>query len=1044
LGNIGHETSYYTYTDESEDFCNKAAQRFHTQGDRTSFKVLNLDKSPATQGFELNSFDIIIAAHCLQGRASLQIALKNARQLLKPGGYLLLTEITSDWLTRSGGMLCGFAGLWPGTRIDARLNASAWYTSLREAGFGGVDAMLPESTASRWPFTIMAAQAIDDRVSYLRRPLSASTPYAPSLESVAILGTRNLQSTRIAEEVAEYLGGFCDQVNIIEDLPTEEDARYLSPMTTFVNLVDIGSPIFENFSVKQMNGLKRMFNSAKHILWVTAGARVDQPYHSASISFCRSIRHEETHISLNNLNVSQKDLENYHWISREIVEHLLRQHALEEWGDSNDKPLLWSKEHEIDVVDGRLMIPRLVVDTPKDARLNSIKRSISKKTAAIGSHIAISPPGPANETFCLVDEPILSKRNETKGFVTVQSSSLMALNITDDTFLYLIQGTVSGSRKGVIALSCSNSSQVKPVVETILSDAAQNSTADLAILTAAVACELIAMSIVCRLRPGSNMLVHCTSQQFYLAEIVNKRAVAHQVKTTFVCDKSEHIVPSHESALTWVQLSSRSSKHSLSARLCPKQFTHWLDLAVLPIPSDVSELSSRIGQLLTSGCKHICTSDHAQLTSSLAVPVDEQGLLISRLEDAVSSATKMIATSSLTPGAVVPLEQIENIGGTSQFSTVALWPREGDLQVYLQPLNPRKLFSKEKTYLLVGLSGQIGQSIGEWMLSNGAGCVCLTSRNPRVSETWLQSFNGAIKIFSMDVTDLESVTTITKHIRSTCPPIAGVVNGAMVLRDALFSGMSLDEMQTSLGPKIQGSNNLDRVFYEEKLDFFILFSSLACVVGNPGQSNYATANGYLNGLARQRRRRGFAASVIDIGRVAGIGVVETSSKAVVDQLTKFGFLPISETDFHQTFAEAILAGYSDHERDQKEIPAAAVTTGIRTILDDDGMQPIQIPWFKNPFFSHCLSGVKSSSSSIEGGRQASSLVVSEQVSNATSKEEALEIILRTIPLFSPSYLMNVLTNVWLNRMFRCQTAHCPANPLRDAHRSGSASHRARD
>jgi hybrid polyketide synthase / nonribosomal peptide synthetase ACE1 len=56
----------------------------------------------------------------------------------------------------------------------------------------------------------------------------------------------------------------------------------------------------------------------------------------------------------------------------------------------------------------------------------------------------------------------------------------------------------------------------------------------------------------------------------------------------------------------------------------------------------------------------------------------------------------------------------------------------------------------------------------------------------------------------------------------------------MVLHDSLFSGMSLDTMQKVLGPKIDGTNNLDQLFHDDALDFFILFSSSACVIGNSG------------------------------------------------------------------------------------------------------------------------------------------------------------------------------------------------------------------
>lgn len=76
---------------------------------------------------------------------------------------------------------------------------------------------------------------------------------------------------------------------------------------------------------------------------------------------------------------------------------------------------------------------------------------------------------------------------------------------------------------------------------------------------------------------------------------------------------------------------------------------------------------------------------------------------------------------------------------------------------------------------------------------------------------------------SRDVTDKQMLQRVVGDIRETCPPIAGVVNGAMVLHDSLFSGMSTEIMQKVLGPKIDGTNNLNDAFYDEHLDFFVMF-----------------------------------------------------------------------------------------------------------------------------------------------------------------------------------------------------------------------------
>lgn len=233
-----------------------------------------------------------------------------------------------------------------------------------------------------------------------------------------------------------------------------------------------------------------------------------------------------------------------------------------------------------------------------------------------------------------------------------------------------------------------------------------------------------------------------------------------------------------------------------------------------------------------------------------------------------------------------------------------------------------------------------------------------------------------------DVSNKEVVKQVVNEIKATCPPIAGVANGAMVLHDVLFSDMSLNQMQQVLRPKIDGTNHLLDVFHDDKLDFLVMFSSVSSIIGNPGQSNYAAACAYMQSLANQRRKRGLAASTIDIGRVVGIGYVEHADAIVKEQLIRFRYMPISEADFHQLFAETIRAG----------IPAIGacpvVTTAISATTDEDEVKP---HWFNDPRFSHGII-VNDAGSKIRRDDLNTSLPVMEQLSNASDMEEALAIL----------------------------------------------------
>ena len=87
--------------------------------------------------------------------------------------------------------------------------------------------------------------------------------------------------------------------------------------------------------------------------------------------------------------------------------------------------------------------------------------------------------------------------------------------------------------------------------------------------------------------------------------------------------------------------------------------------------------------------------------------------------------------------------------------------------------------------------------------------------------------------------------------------------------------MTLDNYYKALDPKIRGSQNLHDFFQQplQRLDFFVMLSSLAGLLGNASQSNYAAGNTFQDALARHRSSLGLPALTIDVGKVVDAGWV---------------------------------------------------------------------------------------------------------------------------------------------------------------------------
>lgn len=198
---------------------------------------------------------------------------------------------------------------------------------------------------------------------------------------------------------------------------------------------------------------------------------------------------------------------------------------------------------------------------------------------------------------------------------------------------------------------------------------------------------------------------------------------------------------------------------------------------------------------------------------------------------------------------------------------------------------------------------------------------------------------------SRDLTDESSVQETRRTITATLPPVAGVCNGALVLHDELMAKQSHADFHSTLAPKVDGTRYLNALFQQpDELDFFIVFSSLAYSTGNIGQASYAAANGFMVSLVEGRRKRGLAGSVIHMAGIYGIGYITRKEAGIMDRLETMGYSNISEWDYLQFFAEAVLAGRPDSPYKTWEI-----SSSVRPGNPDVENPP---PWLDVPRFSY--------------------------------------------------------------------------------------------
>ena len=193
-------------------------------------------------------------------------------------------------------------------------------------------------------------------------------------------------------------------------------------------------------------------------------------------------------------------------------------------------------------------------------------------------------------------------------------------------------------------------------------------------------------------------------------------------------------------------------------------------------------------------------------------------------------------------------------------------------KVYEPRLVPAEVSSKgEKisnagSYLITGGLGSLGIQVAQWLADKGAKHLVLLGRSQPPSAlkaiTNLQEQGIEVEVARIDITDYKAIAEL---IASLSVPLKGIVHAAGVLADGLLQNQTPEKFQQVLAPKVTGAWNLHASSLDCDLDFFVLFSSVASLIGSPGQSNYAVANAGLDAIAHYRRSLGLTALSINWG-----------------------------------------------------------------------------------------------------------------------------------------------------------------------------------
>jgi amino acid adenylation domain-containing protein len=221
-------------------------------------------------------------------------------------------------------------------------------------------------------------------------------------------------------------------------------------------------------------------------------------------------------------------------------------------------------------------------------------------------------------------------------------------------------------------------------------------------------------------------------------------------------------------------------------------------------------------------------------------------------------------------------------------------------------------YRDDATYLITGGLGGFGLAAAEWLVARGVRSIVLMSRSgvPKDDAAALERLReSGARVVTMcgDVADEDDVARVLDVVRRDLPPLKGVLHAAMVLDDDLLERLDEERLFGVLAPKVAGAWNLHRLTATDELDFFLLFSSMASVMGHPLQGNYAAANAFLDALASYRQSLGRPALTISWGALAGVGYV-SRHPAVAEYLERSGFASFTTVEAFEAMEELLVSG----------------------------------------------------------------------------------------------------------------------------------------
>ncbi len=884
----------YAYTDISAGFFAEAEARFGNGA--IEYRVLDIEKDPLAQGYDAHGYDLLIASNVLHATRYLQETLAHCRDLLAPSGQLIALENLrgQGWLDLTFGQLDGWWRFADSYRPHHALASPAiWRQALGDAGFGEVEVLGVDESESAGPPDrgVIVAQGPEEVTEPKGAWILAADEGGVAEKLAAELAARN-QTVVLAGGNGKSSADTSGVVRANVDMEQREAWRALvselpddAPLSGVVHLAGLDGHGSQATTREMATDAKRAVGSALALvqgvidadltpfrgMWfVTRGAQILEQERGGQLAgaalwgFGKVAAREASQLRPRMIDLDPEDAAPLADVANELLYPDSETHIAYRFGRRQGARLLRAA-----AVTDRLSLPEepgWTLEPDPGGSLDAIQVAPEPERPLEPGEVRA-----AIEAFGLNFRDVFIALGLVDDFMGGEFCG-RALEVGDG-----VSSVAVGDR--IVGMTFRNYGSETVTLEKMIAPAppgfsvTELATIPTAFVSAALSFELSGLNA------GDRVLIHAgaggvglaaiqlaqaTGAEVFATASARKRAYLRSLGVKHVFDSrttafGQEILDATDGAGVDMALNSLTGEGFIEASLsCLAQGGRFVEMGRMDILSEEEMAAVR--------------PDVSYAILMIDVLKEEEP---ARAGDILRRVTARLAAGELKPliHARWPVAEAGRAMKCMQGGR-----HIGKIVFANSPLVRGRL-RDDRTYLVTGGLGGIGCAVAGWLAERGAGAIALNGRRPPDPEVEteidaLRQRGAAVQVELADVTDADAIDEMLARIDETLPPLGGVIHSVGVLSDAAIGNQRWETFETVMWPKMLGAWQLHRATADRDLDMFVLFSSVAGVLGNPGQSNHAAANAFLDQLAAHRRAMGLPGQAIAWGAWSEIGEAE--------------------------------------------------------------------------------------------------------------------------------------------------------------------------